>query len=77
MSTQNICIRRERRKILCGYPLLSVAMSFRRKLEEIKRLLSVSVSGKGQLSVSGERMCTILVNHLEDLASPVNVWLGK
>ena len=27
MSTYNICIRREIRKILCGYPLLSVAMS--------------------------------------------------
>ena len=32
---------------------------------------------EGQLSVSGERMCTILVNHLEDWACPVNVWLGK
>ena len=27
MSTHNICFRREIRKILCGYPLLSVAMS--------------------------------------------------
>ena len=27
--------------------------------------------------VSGERICTILVNRLEDLACPVNVWLGK
>ena len=26
MSTRNICFRREIRKILCGYPLLSVAM---------------------------------------------------
>ena len=26
MSTCNICFRRERRKILCRYPLLSVAM---------------------------------------------------
>ena len=26
MSTHNICIRREIKKILCGYPLLSVAM---------------------------------------------------
>ena len=32
---------------------------------------------EGQLSVSGERMCTILVNRLEDYAYPVNVWLGK
>ena len=31
----------------------------------------------GQLSVSGERMCTTLVNRLEDQACPVNVWLGK
>ena len=27
MSTHNICIRREIRKILCRYPLLSVAVS--------------------------------------------------
>ena len=27
MSTHNICFRREIRKILCGYPLLPVAMS--------------------------------------------------
>ena len=27
MSTHNICICSEIRKILCGYPLLSVAMS--------------------------------------------------
>ena len=26
MSTHNICFHREIRKILCGYPLLSVAM---------------------------------------------------
>ena len=32
---------------------------------------------EGQLSISGERMCTILVNRLEDWACPVNVWLGK
>ena len=28
MSTHNICFHREIRKILCGYPLLSVAMMF-------------------------------------------------
>ena len=28
---------------------------------------------EGQLSVSGERMCTILINRLEDKACPVNV----
>ena len=27
MSTHNICFRREIRKILCGYPLSSVAMT--------------------------------------------------
>ena len=26
MSTHNICFRQEIRKIICGYPLLSVAM---------------------------------------------------
>ena len=26
MSTHNVCFRAEIRKILCGYPLLSVAM---------------------------------------------------
>ena len=26
MSTHNVCFRGEKRKILCGYPLLSVAM---------------------------------------------------
>ena len=30
---------------------------------------------EGQLSVSGERKCTILVNRLEDYACPVKVWL--
>ena len=28
MSTHNICFRRKIRKILCGYPLLSVAMKY-------------------------------------------------
>ena len=40
-------------------------------------ILSLPLIQEGQLSVSGERMCTILVNHLEDKACPVNVWLGK
>ena len=42
MSTHNICIGGEIRKILCGYPLLSVAMitgSF-----EVKRCLSAYVN---------------------------------
>ena len=40
-------------------------------------ILSLPLIQVGQLSVSGERMCTILVNRLEDKACPVNVWLGK
>ena len=40
-------------------------------------ILSLPLIQEGQLSVSGERMCTILVNRLEDLACPVNVWLRK
>ena len=40
-------------------------------------ILSLPLIQEGQLSVSGERMCTILVNRLEDKAYPVNVWLGK
>ena len=40
-------------------------------------ILSLPLIQEGQLSVSGERMCTILVNRLDDKACPVNVWLGK
>ena len=40
-------------------------------------ILSLPLFQEGQLSVSGERMCTILVNRIEDYACPVNVWLGK
>ena len=40
-------------------------------------ILSLPLIQEGQLSVSGERMCIILVNRLEDKACPVNVWLGK
>ena len=32
---------------------------------------------EGQMSVTGERMCTILVNRLEDYACPVSVRLSK
>ena len=42
-----------------------------------KVILSLPLIQEGQLSVSGERMCTVLVNHLEDQACSVNVWLGK
>ena len=40
------------------------------------RSFSLPLIQEGQLSVSGEIMCTILVNRLEDDARPVNVWLG-
>ena len=32
----------------------------------LRVILSLLVIQEGQLSVSGERMCTILVNHFED-----------
>ena len=40
-------------------------------------ILSLQLIQEGQLSVSCERMCTILVNRLKVQACPVNVWLGK
>ena len=40
-------------------------------------ILSLPLIQEEQLSVSSERMCTLLVNRLEDQACPVNVWLGK
>ena len=33
-------------------------------------VLSLPLIQEGQLSVSGERMCTILVNRLEDISLP-------
>ena len=39
--------------------------------------LSLTVIQEGHLSVSGEGICTILVNHLEDYAYPVKMSLGK
>ena len=40
-------------------------------------ILSLPLIQEVHLSVSGERMCSILVNCLQDYAYPVNVWLGK
>ena len=40
-------------------------------------ILSLPLFQEGQLSVSDEKMCTILVNSLEDKACSVKVWLGK
>ena len=44
---------------------------------QVPGILSLPLIQEGQLSVSGERMCTILVKRLDDKACPVNVWLGK
>ena len=41
------------------------------------RSFSLPLIQERQLSASGERMYTILVNRLDDYACPVNVWLGK
>ena len=70
-----------------GYYLLSGAMEYCLALSSNSEnlyheifstvILSLPLIQEGQLSVSGERMCTILVNRLEDWACPVNVWLGK
>ena len=40
-------------------------------------ILSFPLIQERQLSVSGERMCTILVNRLENKACTANMWLGK
>ena len=41
-------------------------------------ILSLLLVQEGQLSVSGERMCTVLFNYLEDLKpAQEKVWLGK
>ena len=37
-------------------------------------ILSLPLIQERQLSVSGERMCTLLVKCLEDEACPVKVW---
>ena len=39
MSTHNICFHQEIRKILCGYPLLSVAMKFCYKNMALDKML--------------------------------------
>ena len=40
-------------------------------------ILSLPLIQEGQLSVSGERMCKLLVNRSEDQACSVKVSLGK
>ena len=41
MSTHNICFRGEIRKILCGYPLLSVAMVYLMAAEICGKVLQI------------------------------------
>ena len=40
-------------------------------------IFSMVILSLQQFSVSGKRMCTILVNHLRGLSLPSKVWLGK
>ena len=60
-------------------PLLGRQHSFMEIDHEILStvILSLPLIQEGQLPVSVERMCTILVNCLEAWACPVKVWLGK
>ena len=57
-------------------PQLGVQHSFMEIDHEIffVVILSLPLIQEGQLSVSGERMCTKLVTRLEDEACPVKVW---
>ena len=55
MNTHNICICREIRKILCGYPLLSVAMFNGKRvhsflIESLSKLLVIRTGIKVQAS---------------------------
>ena len=52
-------------------------LSWRLIMKYFLRSFSLQLIQGGQLSVSGEIMCTILVNPLEDLACSVNMWLGE
>ena len=55
-------------EILGHLPYNAIGMTFVEIDHEIFSMviLSLPLIQEGQLSVSGERMCTILVNHLED-----------
>ena len=70
MSTLNICFHEEMRKTGGrGFdPRQGWQHSFVKIEHEIFStvILSLPLIQEGQLSVSGERMCTILVNCLED-----------
>ena len=67
-------------KICCGYALevqqchprlTCIPLQFRKDHEIFSAvILSLLLIQEGQLSVSGKRMCTVLVNGLEDEACP-------
>ena len=59
MSTNNICLQKLIRKIPHKHLKIIFTVSDRLCHSNLK-------IQEGQLSVSGERMCTILVNRLED-----------
>ena len=61
MSTHNICFRREIRKIICGYPLLSVAM------DEGNNMLNGEAFLKGDNSCCCTWICTCTWTFLGDL----------
>ena len=64
MSTHNICFRGEIRKILCGYPLLSVAMLIVKSF-----LWSFSASADSRRAIVSHLqnyVQKVLVNCLED-----------
>ena len=45
----------------CSTVVVTIARTY-----HIYMYLNIPLIQEGQLSVSGERMCTILVNHIED-----------
>ena len=71
MSTHNICCNGELEKIISGLSL-KYCRGRQHSFMEIDHeifstvILTLPLIQEGQLSVSGKRMCTILVNCLED-----------
>ena len=74
----NVCLTVEQ-AFAGSTPLVSRQHSFVEIDHEIFStvILSILQIQERQLSVSGKRMCTILINSLKNYASPVKVWLGK
>ena len=65
MSTHNISFYGEIRKIISNYHQILPNNSSDHEIFSTV-ILSLSLIQEGQLSVSGERLCTILLNRLED-----------